>query len=123
MFQFGGVIPILRSFDEARMREFYVGYLDFEIAFEHRFAANAPLYVGLKRGECELHLSEHHGDSTPGARVRIRVDGLEAYWELLSGKDYRFAKPGRPGQQPWGEREMTIADPFGNRLTFFEPEA
>ena len=119
-FRFRSVTPILRSFDEVKMREFYVDYLGFEITFEHRFGDNFPLYVGLKHGDCELHLSEHHGDSSPGVRVRIHVEALENYWELLSRKDYRFAKPGPPELQPWGDRELTISDPFSNHLTFVE---
>ncbi|MFT5507921.1 MAG: putative glyoxalase superfamily protein PhnB [Hyphomicrobiaceae bacterium] len=121
--QFGSVTPTLRSFDEAMMREFYVDYLGFEITFEHRFGENFPLYVGLKRDDCELHLSEHHGDCSPGARVRIHVAGLHNYWEILSKNDYRFAKPGKPELQPWGDSELTISDPFSNRLTFFETGA
>ena len=58
----GPVTPILRSFDEARARDFYVRYLGFEVLFEHRFEPGLPLYLGL--------------------------------------------------------RDMTVTDPFGNRLTF-----
>jgi uncharacterized glyoxalase superfamily protein PhnB len=30
-----------------------------------------------------------------------------------------MCRPGRIKEQPWGLREIEIADPFGNRLTFF----
>lgn len=119
-YAFRSVTPILRSFDETKMREFYVDYIGCEITFEHRFGPEAPLYVGLKLGGCELHLSEHHGDCSPGARVRIHVDALNDYWMWLSKKQYRFSNPREPQLQPWGDREMSIADPFGNMLTFFE---
>jgi hypothetical protein len=36
--------------------------------------------------------------------------------ELLR-RDYRHARPVIE-DMPWGTRDMTIADPFGNRLTF-----
>ena len=113
-------IPVLRSFDEAKMREFYCGFLGFEILFEHRFGDNFPLYVGMARDGCSLHLSEHNGDCSPGAHVRIATSALDALAQELSSKAYTFAKP-VVEVQPWGLREMTLADPFGNRLTFFEP--
>ena len=41
----GNSTPILRIFDEAKAREFYVGYLGFRIDWEHRFAPGMPLYL------------------------------------------------------------------------------
>ena len=34
---FHPVVPILRSFDEGKAREFYVDWLGFRIDWEHRF--------------------------------------------------------------------------------------
>jgi hypothetical protein len=34
----------------------------------------------------------------------------------LAAKRYKYARPGIE-QMPWG-RDMSISDPFGNRLTF-----
>ncbi|GGC95271.1 glyoxalase superfamily protein [Aquisalinus flavus] len=120
MTTFGPPTPILRIFDEAKAREFYLDFLGFEITFEHRFGDNFPLYMGIHRGECHLHLSEHPGDCTPGARVRVPVADLRAYIRGLREKDYRYAKPGEPEEMPWGEIAISIGDAFGNRLTFFE---
>lgn len=114
-------IPILRSFDEARARDFYVEYLGFTVTFEHRFHADAPLYIGLKSGACELHLSEHHGDGSPGARLRIEVDNIEDFHKSLDPK-YKYVRPGIQ-DQPWGQREVKIADPFGNTLVFCQNSA
>jgi hypothetical protein len=109
-------IPILRSFDEARAKEFYVGFLEFKVDFEHRFAPNLPLYMQVSRDDCVIHVSEHHGDCSPGSALRIEVDDLDAYQKLLAGKNYGNSRPGIV-EQPWG-RDMSIADPFGNRLIF-----
>ena len=113
----GPVTPILRSFDAGLARAFYVDYLGFEVLFEHRFEPQLPLYMGIRRSDCELHLSEHHGDATPGAAVRIRVDDVDALLAELRGKSYPNARPSAH-DQPWGTRDMTLTDPFGNRLTF-----
>jgi len=112
-------IPILRIFDEAKAKEFYVEFLGFSVDWEHRFEPELPLYFQVSRGECMLHLSEHHGDSTPGSAVRIPVTDLDAFHAEISSKNYRFARPGIE-DQPWGLREVIVGDPFGNRLIFWE---
>ncbi len=84
--QFGPTIPMLRMFDEAKAREFYLGFLGFAVDWEHRFEPGFPLYMQVSRGACPLHLSEHHGDCSPGAAVRIYVGDLDAFWgRLLAG--------------------------------------
>lgn len=116
---FGTPTPILRIFDETKAREFYVDFLGFSIDWSHRFADDLPLYLQVSRGDCVLHLSEHHGDACPGAALRIPVDGLEAFHRTLLDSRYRYARPGIEAQ-PWGCREVCVGDPFGNRLVFFE---
>lgn len=115
----GTVTPILRIFDIAKAREFYVGFLGFEVRFEHRLGDNAPLYMGIARDGCELHLSEHHGDGSPGANIRVEVVGIVALHGELGARNYRFNRPGLE-MTPWETKEVTVIDPFGNRLTFFE---
>jgi uncharacterized glyoxalase superfamily protein PhnB len=117
---FGSVVPILRILDEDKAREFYVGFLGFTVDWEHRFEAGTPLYIQISKGTCVIHLSEHFGDGTPGAAVRIDVDDVDAFQRELIGKKYKYARPGVQ-DQPWGMREMSVKDPFGNRLTFATP--
>jgi catechol 2,3-dioxygenase-like lactoylglutathione lyase family enzyme len=114
----GSPIPVLRIFDEAKAKEFYVGFLGFTVDWEHRFALELPLYCQVSRGGCLLHLSEHHGDASPGSALRIEVDLLDELHAELTAKHYRYSRPGIE-QQPWG-RDMSVADPFGNRLVFSE---
>lgn len=109
--------PILRSFDADKMRAFYVDFLGFTVLFEHRFEPGMPLYCGLKRDACELHLSEHHGDATPGSAMRIAVDDVDALAAELAAKHASHNRP-QVQAQPWGTRDLTVTDPFGNRLTF-----
>lgn len=111
--------PILRIFDSARAREFYVDYLGFQVDWEHRFEPGLPLYMQVSRNGCLLHLSEHHGDACPGSTVFLRVTGLDDLHRELRGKPYSYL---RPGIEPFGDsaRTMELTDPFGNRLRFFE---
>jgi uncharacterized glyoxalase superfamily protein PhnB len=118
MNQFGPATPILRIWDEARAREFYVDFLEFTVEFEHRFEPGTPLYMGISKGACRIHLSEHSGDGSPNARVRIETDDVVAYQQQLLGKKYKYARPGVQDQE-WGTREMTISDPFDNRIIFY----
>jgi uncharacterized glyoxalase superfamily protein PhnB len=109
--------PILRIFDERKAREFYIDFLGFQVDWEHRFAADAPLYLQVSRGECVLHLSEHHGDCSPGSAMRIETSELDAFHAELVSKNYKYYRPGIE-VMPWGTRDMSVKNPFGNRLTF-----
>jgi catechol 2,3-dioxygenase-like lactoylglutathione lyase family enzyme len=113
----GKTTPILRIFDEAKAREFYVGFLGFSVDWEHRFEPGLPLYMQVSRDGCVLHLSEHHGDCSPGAAMRIETTDLDGFHAELIAKRYGYARPGIE-DMPWGSRDMSVKDPFGNRLTF-----
>lgn len=119
MSEMKAVIPILRIFDVEKAEEFYMDFLGFERQWEHRFEPDFPLYMEVSRGDCILHLSEHHGDSTPGSAVRIETSSIEDYHKGLIEKNYRFARPGLE-QKPWGTKEISVGDPFGNRIVFYE---
>jgi ribosomal-protein-alanine N-acetyltransferase len=116
---FRKVVPILRIFDVDKAREFYVGYLGFTLDWEHRFSDDAPLYMEVSRGDLVVHLSEHHGDGTPGSAVYIETRGVRAYHAELQRKGYRYLDPG-VGVDEIGTC-MTLLDPFGNTLRFNEP--
>lgn len=116
----GPTTPILRIFDDAKAREFYVDFLGFTVDWEHRFEDGLPLYMQVSKDGCVLHLSEHHGDASPGAAMRIETADLDGFQRELAAKQYKYARPGIV-QQPWGTRDMSIADPFGNRLIFTAP--
>lgn len=120
--KFHSPIPILRSFDEAKAKEFYAHFLGFNIDWEHRFEDNTPLYMQISKECCIIHLSEHHGDSSPGASLRITTKNIDKYHKELVDKRYRHARPGIQ-EMPWGTRDMAISDPFGNRLIFNEEQS
>lgn len=117
--RFDATIPVLRMFDVAKAREFYVNFLGMSWDWEHRFEPDAPLFAQVSRGALRLFLSEHFGDGTPGAHVMLRMTGLDALHAELTAKNYRHARPGLHSR-PWGWRDMPVTDPFGNRLTFSE---
>ena len=116
--QFEQVCPIFRIFDIDKAREFYLDYLGFQCDWEHRFAENMPLYMQISRGNLVLHLSEHHGDGSPGANIFVRMQGVDTLHKEISSRQYRFLRPGIENE-PWG-RVLAVIDPFGNRIQFCE---
>jgi catechol 2,3-dioxygenase-like lactoylglutathione lyase family enzyme len=115
------VKPILRIFDYDKARDFYLTWLGFRIDWEHRPEAS-PGYLQISLADITLHLSEHHGDCSPGARVFIDdFQQLEAFHAQLLAKKYLYNNPGlnTPFYDPIA-LEMTVTDPFSNRLTFVE---
>ena len=46
---FGKTIPILRIFDEAKAKEFYLDFLGFTIDRQHRFESSLPLHMQLSK--------------------------------------------------------------------------
>ncbi|MBA1231433.1 VOC family protein [Pseudomonas viridiflava] len=115
---FDSPIPILRMFDEAKAREFYLDFLGFSVEFEHRFEADLPLYLGIARDGLKLHLSEHHGDCSPGSTVFVPMKNIEMLRDELQAKRYGYGRPDIV-EQGWG-RVLEVYDPFGNRIRFYE---
>lgn len=115
------VKPILRMFDYDKTMAFYVGWLGFKVNWEHR-EGDAPLYMEVALGDIVLHLSEHHGDCCPGARLYIEdFKGLAAYHKEIMAKEYKYNRPGIE-RSFWRPKTvcMEVIDPAGNRLTFNE---
>ncbi|MGH6912559.1 MAG: glyoxalase superfamily protein [Geminicoccales bacterium] len=112
-------IPILRIFDVAKAKTFYLDFLGFGLDWEHRLEADAPAYLQVSRGDLVLHLSEHHGDCCPGAAVYVRTTQLDDFHREIAAKGYRFMRPGLEAT-PWGSKLMEVIDPFNNRLRFDE---
>jgi len=114
---FGKTTPVLHIDDEGKALAFYIDFLGFFVDWQHRFEPGFPLYLQVSRGDCVLHLSEHKGDAKPGAALRIETDELEAFRAQLLGKASGDV-PLEIQAMPWGSQDMTLHDPFGNRLVF-----
>ena len=113
---FASPIPILRMFDEAKAREFYLDFLGFGVEFEHRFEPGLPLHLGIRRNGLQLHLSGHHGDACPGSTVFVPVNNLQQLHDELNARQYGYSRP-QIVDHGWGII-MEVPDPFGNRLRF-----
>jgi catechol 2,3-dioxygenase-like lactoylglutathione lyase family enzyme len=120
--QFQRTVPIFRIFSLEKAREFYLDFLGFTVDWEHRFAPDAPVFMRVSRGEIAIHLSEHHGDGTPGSLIYVYMTGVRDLHRELIEKNYRYNRPDLL-EQDWGMTELTVVDPFNNRITFGESTA
>ncbi len=120
--EFTGAVPIFRIFSHDKAREFYLDFLGFTVDWEHRFEPDAPVYMQISRNGLVFRLSEHHGDGTPGSVAYVHTTGVRELQRELIDKRYRHMRPGLQ-EQEWGMIEVTVIDPFNNRITFCEPMA
>lgn len=113
--------PIFRIFEYEKAKAFYVDWLGFTIDWENK-PENFPIYLQISLDGIVIHLTEHHGDCSPGARIHIEnFNNLKAYHEKLLDKNYKFNRPSLD-KASWSTNAicMEAIDPFGNRLTFTE---
>jgi hypothetical protein len=115
-------IPMLRIFDKSKAIEFYVKWLGFSVDWEHSFSdGKPPIYMQISKSGIVIHLTEHHGDCTPGGKVFIECTGLRDYHRKILDKKYPYNAPGLE-TAPWKSLCMEVVDPFGNKLLFSEAQ-
>ncbi|UOQ86899.1 glyoxalase superfamily protein [Gracilibacillus salinarum] len=113
------VIPIFRIFDMEKVHSFYINYLGFKKDWEHQYSENMPVYIQVSLNDAVIHLSEHYGDASPGGAIRIKIKDLKSFHSLLVEKQYPYSNPAIE-KTPWGTSELTVIDPFSNRIIFYE---
>lgn len=113
------VIPVLKIFDYNKAIEFYVNWLGFNIDWEHHFEENTPVYMQVSLNDIVFHLSEHHGDCSPGASIYIECTGVKEFHQTLIDKKYKYNRPGLE-KTFYGTWCVTVNDPFFNRISFNE---
>lgn len=105
-----GAIPILPTSDTTSCLRWWAR-LGFTVEFEHRFAPGLPLYVGIRRGEARVHLSEHSGDALGPGLLYLWVDDVDAV-----AREFGVSID----ENDWG-RDCEIVDPAGNRVRVGTP--
>lgn len=105
-------IPVFNVKDVDAAVNFYTKVLGFVQSF--RF----DTYVGLKIGECEIHVcpSGDHGPRIGRGNAYIICDEVDDYFARIKAAG---AKPAsEPGDRMYGFRDFVIFDPDGNQLSF-----
>ncbi|MCB9893930.1 MAG: VOC family protein [Planctomycetes bacterium] len=107
------VVPVLQIDDYQQACDYYVDGLGFSIDFEHRHEPGFPVFMGIRKGELYMHLSEH-GRGHPGTEVYVFVDDVKFWYERCQAKS--VPTDGPPDAKPWGNTELALKDPFRNLL-------
>ena len=105
-----GMAPILHAAD-ARASSNWYAQLGFTVESEHAFGPDWPLYVRLRRGPAQLHLSEHRLDGGPLTHVYLYVEDVDSI--IPAGTIAEDC--------PWGMREARLTDPDGNEVRVGSP--
>ncbi len=108
------VFPTLRILDYDRARAFWVDGLGFRVDWEWRHEPGFPVFMQVSRDGMALYLSEHSGDCQVGGLVHLYVADVDGFREEIEGRDVEIVS--EPTDQPWGNRDMVLLDPFGNRI-------
>lgn len=108
------VVPTLRISDCERSRRFYVEGMGFRVDWEWRERQGLPAFLQISRAGMRLYLSEGEGDGPTGALVYLYVTDVDAWQAELLTRG--ILAEHKPTDRPWGNREMLVCDPDGNRL-------
>jgi uncharacterized glyoxalase superfamily protein PhnB len=87
-----------------------------EIVAQQFGFADWGAYAQISRSQVTIHLDANSRSNT---EVFIRMKGLDALHRELSGKSGVFS-PTEISFTPWDSRVFAVADPFGNKLRFWE---
>lgn len=108
------VVPTLRIRDYESAKKFYVEGLGFRVDFEWREQDGPPVFVQVSRDDMRLYLSRREDDGDGPGLVYLYVPSVDAWQADLLGRGVIADAP--PRNQPWGNRELELTDPDGNRL-------
>ena len=75
----------------------------------------------VSRDGLVIQLSEHYGDGTPGSVFFVSFEGVRELHAELAAKNYGYWRPGL-GKTFYETPQLTLLDPFGNRLMLGEPQ-
>jgi catechol 2,3-dioxygenase-like lactoylglutathione lyase family enzyme len=117
-----GAATVLLVDEVAQMLEYYRDRLGFDVS---PWEVNPGHYGYASRGACELHFARFDGaQPRPNHReappdmfdVYVHVDDVDALHDELVGRGADLLHG--PVEQPYGQREIRVRDPFGYVLAF-----
>ena len=111
-------IPTFGISDYKTAIDFYIGFLDFKIDWEHRFGLTDPVYMQISRKGLTLHLSENKRFQT-NAIVFVETKNLKEFHKELQDKSPTKKLPDILHTN-WQSLQLEITDPYGNLLRFNE---
>ena len=108
MATFGRIAPTVPVADIERSLRFYRDVLGFEVQFTN---GEPVSFAVVKQGGAELHLQVQPGKAG-SLHAHLMVDDLDLVYERLQHAGAAIRQP--PTVQPWGLRDLVVADADGN---------
>ena len=106
------MVPVFRVEDAPKATEFYQR-IGFVLEGTHQFKPHLPIYAFLRRGDVQLHLSEHTGDAPMKSLAYFWVSDIDTIADALEAT---------VTQAPWA-RELEVIDPDGNIIRCGQPNS
>ena len=113
-------IPVLRASEIAHAQSFYCDRLGFarDWLYQPHDDLSDPAFMGLSRGGARLHVSSFSGDGVFGSVATFYVRDVDALFREYRAREVEIDL--EPYDQTWGNREMYLQDPDGNKLRFIQ---
>ncbi len=114
------ISPVLASSDVPRDIEWYETTLSFKNVYDSSaYQAGKIDYVVLGRGNLFFHMQYQFPDDMTSTDLKFQVQNIEPLFEELTGQG--LIPPGKITRTTaWHTSEVSLFDPSGNRITFFE---
>lgn len=111
-----GLSPILSVPDIQAAVDYYVRVLGFELDWLY---GDPPVHGAVRRDSVQIQLSRNPALAL-GSRNFVFVESAEPFHAIHRANGAEIVSPIE--NKPWGMREYTVRDPWGNELRFAGPE-
>jgi catechol 2,3-dioxygenase-like lactoylglutathione lyase family enzyme len=110
-------IPVLLVSDPGRSLEFYTQALGFELDWTWR-EPDGTIFQQISADGARVYLKQTNRISSPGC-LYLYVDNVDRWYQRLLEKNQPVDT--LPSARPWGNREMCLSDPDGNKIHICTP--
>lgn len=110
-------IPVLLTTDPERSLAFYTQALGFERDWNWQ-GRDGETFLQLSQGRVRVYLKQVDAITSPGC-LYLYVDDVDRWHQLLLNKSIPVDT--LPSAKPWGNREMCLSDPDGNKIHICTP--
>lgn len=114
------ISPVLASSDVSRDIQWYETKLGFKNVYDSSAYSDGPIdYVVLGRDQLFFHMQFQFPKDMTSTDLKFQVQNIEPLFDELIANG--LIPPGKITRQTgWNTAEVSLFDPSGNRITFFE---
>ena len=114
------ISPVLASSDVSRDIKWFETKLGFKNVYDSSAYSKGKIdYVVLSRGGLFFHMQYQFPDDMTSTDLKFQVQNIEPLFEELTAQE--LIPPGKITlKTAWNTSEVSLFDPSGNRITFFE---